>query len=396
MTRLLPTPQVSALIGLALLSTSACGRKKPPPPPPPPEVGFVVVRTEPVTLTSELPGRVTAFATADVRPQVSGIIRSRLFTEGVDVRAGQALYQIDPAPYEAAVAQAQAQLASAQATVAAQRLQAERYADLVKINAVSRQENDNAQASFGQARANVEQFQAALRSARINLGFTRVKAPIAGRIGRSLVTIGALTQSGQTDPLATIQALDPIYVDVTQSADDLLKLRRAVSTGGLDNAGAQRARVTLLLSDGSRYAHQGELRFSEAQVDTATGSVTLRAVFPNPARTLLPGMFVRETLADAVDENGILVPQPAVSRNEKGEATAMVVGAGDKAEPRVLVTSRAVGDRWLVTSGLKPGDRLITEGLVKVQQPGVVVRPRPAGSRPSPPPPGAGQPAGRR
>ena len=384
-----PTSSASlagALAALAL-AVGACGRKPPPPAPPPPEVGVVSVRTEPVTLTSELPGRIVASVTADVRPQVNGIIKAQLFTEGADVRAGQALYQIDPAPYRALVAQAQAQLANAQANVVTQRLQAERYADLVKINAVSRQDNDNAQATYGQAKANVQQYQAALQTAQINLGYTRITAPVSGRIGRSLVTIGALAQSGQTTALATIQALDPIFVDVTQSADDLLKLKRAISTGGLDNAGPQRARVSIRLSDGSRYAHDGALRFSEAQVDPTTGSVTLRAIFPNPERTLLPGMFVREAIADAVDHDGILVPQPAVSRNEKGQPTALVIGPNNKAEQRILTTDRAVGDKWLVTSGLKPGDQLIVEGLVKVQQPGMPVKPVPAGSKPSAPPP---------
>lgn len=389
-----PMPSLRQAAHLAVASTvalAACGRKAPPPAPPPPQVGYVVVRTQPVTLTTELPGRVTAYVTADVRPQVNGVITERLFTEGTDVAKGQALYQIDPKPYQAAFDQAKAQVANAQATLVSTRLQAQRYADLVKINAVSKQDNDNSQAAYGQAQANVQQYRAALETARINLGYTRVTAPASGRIGRSLVTIGALAVSGQTTALATIQALNPVYVDVTQSSDALLKLTSQLKTGALARAGT--ARATLILSDGSRYAQPGEVRFSEAQVDPTTGSVTLRALFPNPGGALLPGMYVREAIAQAVDQVGILAPERAVSRDEKGQATAMVVGDDGTAQPRVLTTDRVVGDAWLVTSGLKPGDKLIVDGLINLRQPGMKVRAAPSGQAPAPAgaqPPGGG------
>ena len=390
-----PSAGLRLLAVLAFTSAlTGCGRKPPPPKPPTPEVGYVVVKTEPVTLTTELPGRTAAFVTADVRPQVTGIIKAQLFTEGTDVRAGQTLYQIDSAPYRAAYDQAKATLANAQANVVAQRLQAERYADLVKINAVSRQDNDNAQATYKQAAANVQQYAAALESARINLGYTRITAPVSGRIGRSLVTIGSLATSGQTTALATIQKLDPIYVDVSQSADELLKLKRDIAGGALSGAGPQSARATLIFSDGSRYPPEGQVRFSEAQVDPTTGSVTLRAVFPNPNRTLLPGMYVREVVAQAVARDGILAPQPAVSRDPTGKATVMLVGADGTAQPRPITAERAIGDKWLVTAGLQPGDKLIVEGLGSLRQPGAKVRAVPAGSPPSRPPAGgAAQPA---
>ena len=379
--------QPNAIAALALVAAATGCAKKPPPAPPPPEVGYVVVRTEPVTLAEELPGRTSAYVVSDVRPQVNGVIRARLFTEGADVRAGQTLYEIDPAPYRAALAQAEAQAANARANVATQRLRAERYGDLVRINAVSRQEADDARAGYGQAQANVALADAQVRTARINLGYTRVSSPVSGRIGRASVTQGGLATAGQTQPLATVQQLDPIYVDVVQSADALLRLKRGIAGGELQGAGAQSAQVRLTLSDGSDYPLEGRLRFSEAQVDPTTGSVTLRALFANPDRTLLPGMYVRARLIQAVNAQGILAPQAAVSRNEKGEATAMVVSPdGKAAQPRIIRTSRPIGDKWLVSDGLKPGDRLITEGLVKLRGPGPIGRAVPAGSRPGPPP----------
>ena len=373
----MPTYRVATLAAAtaALLALDACGKKAPPPAPPPPEVGYVVVQSRPVTLTTELPGRTTAFITADVRPQVNGIITARLFTEGSDVRKGQALYQIDPKPYQAAYDQAKAQVANAQANLTTTKLQAQRYADLVKINAVSRQDNDNAQAAYQQGAANVQQYRAALETARINLGYTRITAPVSGRIGRSLVTIGALATSGQTTALATIQALDPIYVDVTQSSDELLQLTRQLNQGGLNRSPT--AHVKLILSDGSTYEDEGLIRFSEAQVDPTTGSVTLRALFPNPHRTLLPGMYVREQIEQAVDPTGVLAPQTAIIRDPKGDATAMVVANG-VAKTVPVTIGRAYGPNWLVTSGLKPGDQLITEGSGRVQQPGTKVRAVPA------------------
>ena len=391
-----PAPRLAVATGIALalpLALAAC-KKPPPPPPPPPEVGVVTLREEPVTLTAELPGRTTGFETSDVRPQVNGIIKARLFSEGSDVRAGQVLYQIDPAPYRAALDQARGQLANAQANVVTARLKAQRYADLVKINAVSKQDADDAQAAYGQAAANVQQYAAAVQSARINLGYTSVTAPISGRIGRALVTAGALVASQQTTALATIQRLDPIYVDLVQSADDVLRLKRDLAKGQLSGAGADSARVRLTLSDGSAYPQEGVLKLSEAQVDQTTGSVTLRAIFPNPNKLLLPGMFVRAQIIEGVDNTGILAPQPGITRDPKGNATAMVVDAQGKAEARSVVTGQAFGDKWLIVSGLKAGDRLITEGLINVHAPGTPVRAVPAGSKPQGPPPGAGGAAG--
>lgn len=369
----------------ALLALAACGRKAPPPAPPPPEVGFVTVRQEPVTLTAELPGRTTAFEVSDVRPQVNGIVKARLFTEGSDVRAGQALYRIDPAPYRAALDEARGQLANAQASVVTAQLKAQRYGDLVKINAVSRQEADDARAAFGQATATVQQYAAAVRTARINLGYTVVAAPISGRIGRALVTAGALVSAQQVAALATVQRLDPIYVDLVRSADDVLRLKRDMAQGGLSAAGSDGARVKLILSDGSSYGRDGLLKLSEAQVEPTTGSVTLRAVFPNPDKLLLPGMYVRASLTEGIDRTGVLVPQQGITRDPRGRATAMIVDAQGKAQPREVTTGRSIGDKWLVTSGLKPGDRLITEGLINLRQPGAAVRAVPAGSKPQPP-----------
>ena len=369
--------RLGAAIGMLALAC-ACAKKPAPPPQGPPQVGYVTLKAEPVTRTTELPGRTAPTLSSDVRPQVNGLIKARLFVEGSDVSAGQVLYQIDPAPYQAALDQAKGTLANGEANLTTTRLQAQRFADLVKINAVSRQDNDNAQATYRQALATVQSDQAAVEAAAINLGYTKVRAPISGRIGRSTVTPGALVTAEQTTALATIQSLNPIYVDVTQSADALLKLRQALSGGQLDRAPTS-AQVKLLLSDGTPYAQQGELKFSEVTVDQSTGSVTLRAVFPNPHDVLLPGMFVRAQLNEGVYQNGILAPQQGVSHDPKGAATAFVVGPDGKAQPRTLTTAEAIGDKWLVTDGLKSGDRLIVEGLLKVQ-PGMKVNAVPAGS----------------
>ena len=347
---------------------------------------MITLKAEPVTRTTELPGRTAPTLSSDVRPQVNGLIKARLFVEGAEVRAGDVLYQIDPAPYQAALDQAKGQLANGQANLTTTRLQAQRYADLVKMNAVSRQDNDNAQAAYRQALATVQADQAAVEAAEINLGYTKVRAPISGRIGRSAVTPGALVTAEQTTALSTIQALDPIYVDVTQSADALLKLRQALSGGQLDRTPTS-ARVKLVLSDGTPYPQEGQLKFSEVTVDQSTGSVTLRAVFPNPNKVLLPGMFVRANLNEGVYQNGILAPQQGVSHDPKGAASAFVVGADGKAQARTLTTGEAIGDKWLVTGGLKPGDKLIVEGLLKVQ-PGMAVHAVPAGSSSAPPPGG--------
>jgi membrane fusion protein, multidrug efflux system len=357
--------------------------------PPPPPVGYVTLREQPVTLTTELPGRTAPFETSDVRPQVNGIVLARLFTEGDVVRAGQPLYRIDPAPYQAAVASARAALQRSQSQIASTAALSRRYGELVRINAISRQEYDNSVAGASSARADVAAQQAALRSAQIDLGRTTIRAPISGRIGRSVYTTGALVTAAQTDPLTTIQRLDPIYVDIQQSSADLLKLREQILAGNVSRTGG--ARVRIKLESGSTYPLEGTLRFADVTVDPATGSQTIRALVPNPQGLLLPGMFVRAELVEGVQSRALLVPQRAVSRDERGKATVMVVGQGNKVEPRTLVTNRTQGDSWIVTGGLKPGDRVIVEGGMMLR-PGMVVTPSPYGQRPAAPPQG-GAPA---
>ena len=332
---------------------------------PAPLVGIVTLEAQPYALTTELPGRTTAYRSAEVRPQVNGIIQKRLFEEGSEVKAGQQLYQIDASVYEAT-------LKSAEATLASTRSLSQRYAELVKDNAVSQQAHDEARAAFLQAQANLEQ-------ARINVRYTKVLAPIDGRIGRSSVSEGALVNNGQAQPLATIQQYDPIYVDVTQSSTELLRLRKAMADGSLQKAGENAAKVSLKLEDGSSYPHSGKLEFSEVSVDAGTGSVTVRALFPNPDKLLLPGMFVKAELVSGVVQNAILVPQQGVSRDPRGRPMAMVVNMEGKVEARIVEAERAVGNRWLVTAGLKSGERLITEGLQYIQ-PGVQVQTKPAGN----------------
>jgi membrane fusion protein (multidrug efflux system) len=350
-------------LGMVLLVT-ACSQDEQAFAPPTVEVGVVTLHTQSVALQSELAGRLRAWQMSDVRPQVSGIVKARRFEEGETVKAGQVLYQIEPATYQAAYDSALAALANAQATVAAAKLKAERYADLIDIQAVARQDADDAQASYKQAVATVAQNQAAVESARINLGFTQVRAPISGRIGTSTVTAGALVTASQTTALATIRVLDPIYVDLTQSSVELLKLKKGLAAGGIKAASAP---VSLKLEDGTGYSQKGVLKFSEVSVDEATGSVTLRAVFPNPDGMLLPGMYVRAVLDEAVDTRAILAPQQGVTRDAKGVATSLVVDAKNQVEQRSLVTQRAVGDKWLVSSGLKDGDRLIVQGVGNVK-----------------------------
>jgi membrane fusion protein, multidrug efflux system len=346
-------------LGAAVL-LQGCGHKAPPAPPPPPKVSVVTLKTQAVPLTTELPGRVVAYRVAEVRPQVNGIVLKRLFTEGSEVKAGQQLYQIDAAPYQAAYDSAAAAAVSAKA-------QAERYKPLAEANAVSRQDYDNAVAADLQARANVE-------TAHINLVYTRVLSPISGRIGRSSITEGALVTANQATALATVQQLDPTYVDVTQPSGVLLRLKREAAAGQLKQGGDGQAQVKLRLEDGSDYEQAGSMQFSEVTVDEGTGSVTLRALFPNPDRTLLPGMFVREQIQEGVRQDGLLVPQQGVTHDQKGQPTALVIGEGNKAELRQLVADRAIGDQWLVTSGLKAGDRVIVEGLQSVK-PGAPVDP---------------------
>jgi membrane fusion protein (multidrug efflux system) len=369
------------------LSLAGCGKKKSAPPPSgPPEVGTIVVKPERVSLTTELSGRTAPHLIAEVRPQVNGIIKRRLFTEGSDVKAGQLLYQIDPATYEAAFASARASQSRAEASLISVRLTEERYRDLVKIKAVSQQDYDSAYAAFKQAEADLAFAKAAVETARINLSYTKVIAPISGRIGRSTVTDGALVTANQPGALATIQQLDSMYVDVTQSMAELLKLKQSLASGVMKKSSS--TQVKLLLEDGSKYPLAGTLKFSEVTVDQSTGSVTLRAVFPNPNQTLLPGMFVRAVLEEGVNEAAILIPQRGVTRNPKGDAVVMTVGAEDKAEPRPVKVVRTVGDSWLVSEGLKAGDRVILEGLQKAR-PGTQVKAVPFGSAPAAAPAGS-------
>jgi membrane fusion protein (multidrug efflux system) len=355
-------PAVTVLVTAVALATllSGCNKKQEAAPaPPPPQVGVVTLQTQAYTLTTELPGRTTAYRIAEVRPQVNGIILKRLFTEGGDVKAGEQLYQIDPALYEATANSAKATLQSAKSL-------ADRYKQLVNEQAVSRQEYDTAQASALEA-------QAALQTAQINLRYTKVLAPISGRVGRSAVTEGALVNNAQTNAMAVIQQLDPIYVDVVQSSTDMLKLRHELESGQLQKAGENAAKVKLTLEDNSPYPLEGKLEFSEVSVDQTTGSVTLRAKFPNPAHTLLPGMFVHAQLQSGVNKAAILVPQQGVTRDLKGTPTSLIVNKDNKVELRTLVASRTVGNDWLVESGLTPGDRVITEGLQYVK-PGAEVK----------------------
>jgi len=381
----------SLLAGGMMLA--GCAKKGAPGGPPQagtPEVSFLTLEPRRVALSTELPGRVAASLTAEVRPQVGGIIQNRLFTEGSDVKAGETLYQIDPATYQAAHDGARATLAKAEANLTPLKLKVDRYRELLASEAVSEQDFDDSSAALKLAEAEIESAKAALEAARINLAYTKVTAPISGRIGRSSVTNGALVTAGQPAPLATIQQLDPVYVDVTRSSTEMLRLRKALESGQLSNHSGQ-AKVQLLLDDGTAYPETGTLKFTEAFVDQSTGSVTLRNLFPNPKLTLLPGMFVRTVFEEGVKEQGILVPQRAVTRNPAGEAMVMVIGAGEKVEPRLFKTDRTVGDQWLVNDGLKAGDRVIMEGLQKAR-PGTQVvgvpfdaKP-PAGPGPATPP----------
>ncbi len=369
--------RATLLAGIAgVLMLNGCGNKQSgaTPPPAPPVVGVVIIKPQRVELTTELAGRTAAYLVAEVRPQVNGIVQKRLFTEGSDVKAGQVLYQIDPSTYRAAHASARASLSRAEATLVSARLKAKRYGELVKINAVSQQDHDDAYAALKQAEADVEACKAAVESARINLAYTRVTAPISGRIGRSLITTGALMTANQATALATIQQLSPVYVDITQTSAELLRLKHALASGQMKGGGQGGTRVKLLLEDGSTYPHEGVLKFSDVTVDQSTGSVTLRSVFANPKQLLLPGMYVRAVIQEGVNENAILAPQKGVTRNSAGNPTALVVGANNKVESRLLTVSRTIGDSWLVNEGLKAGDRLIVEGTQKAK-PGSSVKP---------------------
>ncbi|HEY5498131.1 MAG TPA: efflux RND transporter periplasmic adaptor subunit [Syntrophales bacterium] len=344
-----------------------------PPPGSAPEVAVMVVQTERTPITTELSGRTSAYLVAEVRPQVGGIIQKRLFIEGADVKAGEVLYQIDPAIYQAAYASAKAALARTEANLTTTRLKAERYQELVAIKAVSRQDFDDITAALKQAEADIEAGRAAVETARINLSYTRVTAPISGRIGKSSVTVGTLVTASQGTVLATIQQLDPVYVDVTQSSANLLRLQQSMASGNLKRDGTNRARVKLILEDGTKYPLEGALQFRDVTVDPTTGSVILRVVVPNPKGVLLPGMFVRAELEEGVNEKALMVPQQAVTRDPKGNPLMLTVDAQGKVQQRTITVDRAIGDKWLVTSGLKPGDRVIVEGSQKVR-PGASVR----------------------
>ncbi|ECD9039774.1 multidrug efflux pump subunit AcrA [Salmonella enterica subsp. enterica serovar Anatum] len=337
-----------------------------------PEVGVVTLKTEPLQITTELPGRTVAYRIAEVRPQVSGIILKRNFVEGSDIEAGVSLYQIDPATYQATYDSAKGDLAKAQAAANIAELTVKRYQKLLGTQYISKQEYDQALADAQQATAAVVAAKAAVETARINLAYTKVTSPISGRIGKSSVTEGALVQNGQASALAIVQQLDPIYVDVTQSSNDFLRLKQELANGSLKQENGK-AKVDLVTSDGIKFPQSGTLEFSDVTVDQTTGSITLRAIFPNPDHTLLPGMFVRARLQEGTKPTALLVPQQGVTRTPRGDATVLVVGADNKVETRQIVASQAIGDKWLVTDGLKAGDRVVVSGLQKVR-PGAQVK----------------------
>ncbi|ENL8649621.1 multidrug efflux RND transporter periplasmic adaptor subunit AcrA [Salmonella enterica] len=337
-----------------------------------PEVGVVTLKTEPLQITTELPGRTVAYRIAEIRPQVSGIILKRNFVEGSDIEAGVSLYQIDPATYQATYDSAKGDLAKAQAAANIAELTVKRYQKLLGTQYISKQEYDQALADAQQATAAVVAAKAAVETARINLAYTKVTSPISGRIGKSSVTEGALVQNGQASALATVQQLDPIYVDVTQSSNDFLRLKQELANGSLKQENGK-AKVDLVTSDGIKFPQSGTLEFSDVTVDQTTGSITLRAIFPNPDHTLLPGMFVRARLQEGTKPTALLVPQQGVTRTPRGDATVLVVGADNKVETRQIVASQAIGDKWLVTDGLKAGDRVVVSGLQKVR-PGAQVK----------------------
>ncbi|MBW2675251.1 MAG: efflux RND transporter periplasmic adaptor subunit [Deltaproteobacteria bacterium] len=355
---------VALLGGLVL---AGCDREQQSPPPPVPEVSVVTVRPHTVVLTAELPGRTSAFRIAEIRPQVSGLIQRRLFTEGSDVKAGQALYQIAPAPFQAALDNAKASFSRAEAGLSAMQSRARRFEELLAIKAVSRQDYDDAAAALKETEATIEYWKAMVKTARINRGYTRITAPISGRIGTSSVTDGALVTAYQPVALATIQQLDPLYVDVPQSTAELLRLKHRLDTGSLHQNGTEQRKVQLILGDGTVYPQDGTLQFYDVTVNQTTGTVTLRIVFPNPDGVLLPGMFVRAVVREGVNEGAILVPQQAVSRDPKGNPLTLVVDSQGTVEQRQLELDRAIGNQWLVTSGLAPGERVIVEGIQKVR-----------------------------
>jgi membrane fusion protein, multidrug efflux system len=373
----------SVVPGVVIAATlAACTQKPPaaPAPPPPAEVGVVTLQSQTVTLTRELPGRTSPYLVAEVRPQVGGIIKRRLFTEGSRVKAGQPLYQLDDAIPRADQATAQATLLRAQASLNSARLNAARSAELAKIDAVSRQDNENAIAALRQAEADIASAQAAVARGNVVLGYAQITSPITGRIGKSSVTQGALVTANQAEALATVQQLDPIYVDVTQSSAELLALRKQLAAGRLEEA--RDLPVTILLEDGSRYAEQGKLTFADVTVDPGTGSFLLRVVVPNPNDILLPGMYARAVVGSGVRQDALLVPQRGIARDPRGDTSAMVLGTDGKVQQRPVKVSRAIGDQWLVEDGLASGDQVIVEGLQKIR-PGMPARAAAA----APPPP---------
>lgn len=366
-------PALAALFCAVGLLGACREAPKPAAAPAVPEVTVRTLEAQTVPLRTELPGRTAPFMTAEVRPQVGGIIRQQPFTEGTQVKAGQVLYEIDPAPFQAALAQQEGALANAQATVNSTRALAERYKALLAHNGVSKQEYDNAQAAYGQAQAQVRVQSALLDTARINLRYTRVTAPIAGHTSRSAVTPGALVAAGQATPLLTISQLDPIYVDISQSSAEMLRLRQALTAGKLSRDAAGQ-RVSLTLEDGSTYGHEGRIQLTEVTVDPSSGSVTLRAKFPNPEGLLLPGMYVRTVVTEGSTPDGIVVPQASISRDRRGNPQARLINAENKLEIRPVVVARAVGNQWLVSEGLKPGERLVMAGGQNLQA-GATVKP---------------------
>ncbi|WP_233882747.1 efflux RND transporter periplasmic adaptor subunit [Paraburkholderia flagellata] len=374
-------------VATAAIVLAACGQKQSAPPPQTPEVGVITVQPTSVPVVSELPGRTSAFLVAQVRARVDGIVLRREFTEGAIVKAGQRLYKIDPAPYIAALNTAKATLAKAQANLVTQNALVARYKVLVQANAVSKQDYDNAVSAQGQAAADVASGKAAVDTAQINLGYTDVVSPVTGQVGISQVTPGAYVQASAATLMSTVQQLDPMYVDVTQSSLDGLKLRRAIQEGRLSTNGPNAAKVSVVLEDGRVYAQKGKLQFSDVTVDQTTGSVTVRALFPNADRVLLPGMFVRARIEEGINNNAFLVPQVGVQHDQKGQPSVLVVDKDNKVVPHPIVTSGTQGQDWVVESGLQAGDRVIVQGTDKVK-PGAQVKPV-AAQLPPPPPPGA-------